>query len=118
MCWSVEKGEAVNYVRDTITVASGTVASGIGQILGKITVSGKYTQVAPAAGDGSQNAAAVLLESFSATLGADTQFEAVTRGPAVFKDAGLLYTSGMTAPQKATAQGQLVALGMKIESAA
>jgi hypothetical protein len=114
---SFEEGEEVNYVRDFVTVASGTVASAVGQVLGKITASGKYTQVAPAASDGSQTAAAVLLVAFSATLGADTQYVAVVRGPAVLKSTGLAYTSGMTGGQITTAQQQLTAAGMKVETA-
>jgi Bacteriophage lambda head decoration protein D len=108
-----QEGEEVNYIVDVVTIVSGTLASAQGQILGKITASGKYTQVAPAAGDGSQNAAAVLLTPFTATLGADlTTALAITRGPCVLKANGIAYTSGMTAPQKTAALAQLAALGM------
>lgn len=112
-----EEGEEINYVRDVITVASGTVASAIGQVLGKVTATGKYLQVAPAGADGSQIAAAVLLKGFTATLGADTQFVAVVRGPAAVKDTGLVMTAAMTAPQIATAKQQLTAAGIKVQAA-
>ena len=111
-----QEGEEANYIVDLVTVASGTVASAVGQILGKITASGKYAQVAPAAGDGSQVAAAVLIQPFTATLGADTTFLAITRGPVIFKANGLAYTSGMTGGQKTTAQQQLQAAGMPVRT--
>jgi hypothetical protein len=112
-----EEGVEVEYTRDTVTIASGTVASGVGQLMGKVTATGKFTQLTPAAADGSQNAAGVLLESISATLAADTQLNVLTRGPAVVKAPGLVYTAGMTNPQILAAQAALVALGIKVEGA-
>jgi len=107
-----QEGEELNYIVDLVTVASGTVASAIGQVLGKITASGKYTQVAPAAADGSQTAAAVLIQPFTATLGADGTYLAIVRGPVIFKQNGLAWTAAMTTPQKTTALAQLAAAGM------
>lgn len=112
-----EAGVQVAYTIDTVTVASGTVASGIGQVLGKITASGKFTQLTLGASDGSQLVAGVLLESFSGTLGADASYNVLTRGPAVVKATGLQYTSGMNNTQIAAAQAALVALGIKVEGA-
>jgi hypothetical protein len=107
-----QEGEEANYIVDVVTVASGTVASAQGQILGKITATGKYVQLNTGGADGSQIAAAVLIQPFTATLGADTQLMAITRGPVIFKAGGLAYTAAMTAPQKATALAQLQAAGM------
>lgn len=112
-----EAGVEVNYTIDTVTVASGTVASSIGQLLSKITASGKFVQVAPAAVDGSAVAAGILLETINATLTADTQFNVLTRGPAVVKSTGLAYTTGMTSTQITAALAQLLALGIKVEGA-
>jgi hypothetical protein len=111
-----QEGEEANYIVDAVTVASGTAASALGQILGKVTASGKYTQVAPAAGDGSQVAAAVLIQPFTSALGADGTYLAITRGPVIFKANGLAYTAAMTAPQKATAVSQLQAAGMPVRT--
>jgi hypothetical protein len=72
--------------------------------------SGKYAQVTPAAVDGSAVAAAVLLQA--ATPTADVTAVAVVQGPAIFKENGLQWTSGMTAPQKTAAIAQLAAAGM------
>lgn len=73
----------------------------------------KWAQVNPAATDGSQAAAGVLIAgSFTSTLGADATAVAVTRGPAILKLNGLAWTSGMTGGQKTMALAQLQALGM------
>jgi hypothetical protein len=106
-----EEGEEVNLVRDTVTLVSGTPACVVGQVLGKITASGKYTQVAPAASDGSQTAAAVLIEAANPAA-ADVLAVAVVRPPAIFKAGGLAWTTGMTGGQKTTAIAQLNAAGM------
>jgi hypothetical protein len=111
-----EEGEEVNFVRDAVTVVSGTAACVAGQVLGLITASGKYTQVTPGASDGSQTAAAVALAAVDASA-ADKTVIAVVRGPAIFKDAGLAWTSGMTSGQKTTAKAQLAAAGMPVRSA-
>jgi hypothetical protein len=112
-----EAGVEVNYTIDSVTVASGTVASSIGQLMGMATASGKFTQVAPAAVDGSAIAAGVLLETIPATLTADAQFNVLTRGPAVVKSTGLVFTAGMTGTQITAAEAQLLAVGIKVEGA-
>lgn len=73
--------------------------------------SGKWTQVAPAAVDGSANAAGVLI-SPATSASADAAAVAVTRGPAILKLNGLTWTSGMNSGQKTTAIAQLQALGI------
>ncbi len=78
--------------------------------------SGKYTQVTPAAVDGSAVACAVLLQAAN-PASADVTAVAVTRPPAIFKSTGLVWTSGMTTPQKTTATAQLQALGMPTRTA-
>jgi hypothetical protein len=112
-----QSGEVVNYVIDTVTVESGTLACTIGQVMGKVTATGKFTQVATAAVDGSAVAAGVLLEMIPATLTADAQFNVLTRGPAVVKSTGLVFTTGMTGTQITAAEAQLLALGIKTELA-
>lgn len=63
--------------RDLITLITGQKLNG-GAVLGKITASGKYTAVAPAATDGSQTAAALLYANTDATA-ADKVCAAVVR---------------------------------------
>ena len=49
-----------DYTRETVTIASGAGKLAPGTVLGKITTGGKYTGLAPAATNGSQNAAGIL----------------------------------------------------------
>lgn len=80
--------------------------------------SGKYTQLTPAALNGSQNAAGILIGGASTTTyAADTAGVAVVRGPAILKTAGLAWTSGMTATQQTAALAQLAALGITARGA-
>jgi hypothetical protein len=99
----ITDGSTDFVVGDTFTI---TVAAG----------SGKYIQVTPANLDGTQYAAAILLTPLGA-LTADAPAAAVVRGPAVLKDLGIAWTSGMTTGQKTTAKAQLAALGITVRAA-
>lgn len=114
---SVPKTEAVSYrgefVRSmgegSISMEKVTLILGqnlkAGTVLGKITASGKYTILAPAAVDGSQTAAAILWADANATA-ADTPVTALVRLAEVV-DALLTYPAGITGAQKTTALSQL-----------
>lgn len=88
-----------------ILLANPSVAYPSGTVLGKITASGKYTALAPAAGDGSQNAAAILYtrKEISAT---DQRVTIVARRQVVNGNL-LTYLNAVTAPQKAAAEAAL-----------
>lgn len=83
-----------------------------GTVLGKITASGKYTQLAPAASDGSQTAAAILYWDADASA-ADMRTVAITNDAEVV-DTLLIWPSGITSPEKTTAISQLLALSIKL----
>lgn len=53
--------------RERIVVASGAGALPAGQVLGKITVGGKYAAYDPAATDGTETAAGILYDAVDAT---------------------------------------------------
>lgn len=95
----------------TYSVENGTLILGqnlgAGRVLGKITASGKYTALAPAAVDGSQTAAGILLAAVDATA-ADKTAGALVREAEVI-DTELDWGT-MTAPQITTAKAQLAAL--------
>jgi hypothetical protein len=74
--------------------------------------SGKWTQVTPAAVDGSAVCAGVLVTPFTPTLTADFTAVIIARGPAILKTGGISYTAGMTTNQKNAALAQLTALGI------
>ena len=93
--------------RETITVLSGQNLQA-GAVLGKVTASGKYKALAPAAVDGSEAAAGILYDAVDASA-ADAEGVAVVRLAEV-NAAELVWPAGITAGQKTTALGQLAAL--------
>ena len=103
------------YSRDKVTVASGQNLA-TGTVVGVITASGKVTQLAPGASDGSQNAAGVLLNAVDASTG-DKPGVIIARH-AVCSDKGLVWPASITGPQKATAISQLKALGVLVREGA
>ena len=99
------------YSRDTITVASGQNLS-LGTVVGIKTSDGKARILAPAATDGTETAAGVLLQPVNATS-ADTKGVMVARH-ALVADTALVWPAGITTNQKATAIAQLKGLGILI----
>jgi hypothetical protein len=95
----------------TISRDVGVLISGqnlvAGSVLGKITASGKYTLVNPAAGTGEQVAVAILGDNVNATAG-DTPCPLIARMAEVV-DAELNWAA-LTTPQKVTARAQLAAV--------
>ena len=75
----------------------------------------KYVQHAPAAVDGSQNAAAVVARAV--TVGAaDISVALAVRGPLVLLGDNLTWATGISAADKATATAALAGLGIVIRS--
>jgi len=106
-----------NFTRDTVTLLSGT-AYPVGSILGRITVSSKYTLASDGGSDGAEVAAAVLLYAVDATL-ADAIGIVVTRGPAIVSRAGLAYDATVNDAAKITTKiTELAALGIIARDAA
>jgi hypothetical protein len=103
------------YSRDEVTVASGQNLA-TGTVVGVITASGKVTQLAPAANDGSENAAGVLLNAVDATAG--DQPGVIVARHAICSDKGLTWPASITAPQKAAAISQLKTLGILVREGA
>lgn len=83
----------------TITIAAGT---------------GKVSQLAPAAQNGSQYAAGLMLDAVDATS-ADKACAIIARDAEVI-DAEVVWPGGITAPQKTAAVAQLAALGIIIRA--
>lgn len=100
-----------NYTRDTVTLTSGAGKLEPGTVLGKITTGGKFTQLAPAASNGSQNAAGILWGAVDATA-ADASAVVVLRGPAIVNRNDLVWPEGATEPQITAAIAALAALGI------
>lgn len=97
--------------REVVTLISGQNLQP-GTVLGKITASGKYTLLAPAAEDGSEVAAAVLFAAVDATA-ADKAAVVNARDTEV-QGACLTWPSGISAGEKTAATVELKALGIVI----
>jgi hypothetical protein len=100
-----------DYTRETVTLTSGAGKLDPGTVLGKITTGGKFTQLSPAASNGSQNAAGILWGPADATA-ADAAAVVVLRGPAIVNRNDLIWPTGATEPQIAAATAALAALGI------
>ena len=100
-----------DYTRETITVASGAGKLAPGTVLGKITTGGKYTGLAPAATNGSQNAAGILWAAIDAT-DADAASVVILRGPAIVNRHEIILPEGATEAQINAAITALAALGI------
>lgn len=98
----------------TRSLENGVLATGndakAGTVLGQVTASGEYVPLAPAAVDGSEAAAGVLMSGANATDAA-VAVVVVARDAEVKADA-LIWPSGITAPQQTTAVGELDARGI------
>ncbi|MBC2669654.1 head decoration protein [Novosphingobium piscinae] len=84
-----------------------------GTVLGRISASGLFTILAPAAADGSQNAAAILGQATDAT-GGNRSTSGLRTGPAEVLGNRLLWPAGITTPQRNAAISALAALGIKL----
>lgn len=94
---------------------AGIIASGAGQVttglpLGQVTASKKYVPLNPAATDGSQTAAAIVLNRADATA-ADAE-TAILIGNAQIVPDQLAWPAGFTSDQKTAALAQLAGLGI------
>lgn len=111
------KYEAPNlYSREVATVASGQNLQ-LGAVLGRKTADGKLYVLAPGASDGTETAVGVLATDVDATLIDRDDAILIARHAIVAKSA-LIWPAGITAPQKATAEAQLVAIGILVRDAA
>jgi hypothetical protein len=92
----------------TVNVASATDLK-VGSVLGKVTATGKYVPRNPAASNGSEVAAAVVIENISVAAATDTQVNVYVNGPLELKEAGLVFDVAHDAGQKATAISEIKA---------
>lgn len=92
-----------NEILDTGKLEAGTV-------LGKLTSGGKFVILAPAAEDGSEDAAGILWAGADASAG-DAAVVVIVRDAEVKTDA-LIWPAGISAPQKTAAIAQLADLGI------
>lgn len=103
------------YCREVITINDAAATLKIGAVLGKVTVGGKYKLVEATAADGSEVAAAVLLEDVTVAASTDKKVLALVRGPAAVSFNALSYGASVdTANEKLALRGQLEAKGIQV----
>ncbi|MGF6792766.1 head decoration protein [Paraburkholderia sp. 35.1] len=96
--------------RDQVTLSGGTKVYA-GTVLGHLTASGDYVPLNPGgAGDGSETAAGILWGTKDATVG-PVSATAITRDAEV-NASELIWPSGATPSQIATATAQLASVGI------
>lgn len=111
------KYEAPNlYSREAVTVAAGQNLA-LGTVLGKKSADGKLYALAPTASDGTETAVGVLATDTDATL-IDRDDAILIARHAIVARGALIWPAGITAPQKAAAEVQLMALGILVRDAA
>lgn len=103
----------VRYSRDTVTIKSG-LSLALGAVIGKITAAGadqgKLKDYDPAAADGSEAVAGILVAAVDAT-NADTPGVAIAR-VAIAKKSGLVWKAGLTGAQITAGLAGLAAIGI------
>ena len=110
---------AVPYAGDhiNVTLADGSTDFVVGDTFTiSVSVSSEIGEFDPAASDGLQFAAGILTEAVDAsTASVET---AIIARHAIVSDAALVWKTGVTAPEKAVAIGQLQTLGILVREGA
>jgi hypothetical protein len=101
--------EENRYSREKVVFASGNSIS-LGEVVGKVTSTGKYVPLDTGAADGSETAAGIALGDYDASS-ADKEGVILARD-AIVADSGLVWPDGIASGDKTTAQGQLKSLGI------
>ncbi|EHS53426.1 bacteriophage-like protein [Rhizobium sp. PDO1-076] len=99
-----------SYSRDEDTLASGSGVVLSGTVLGKVASTRKFKPLAPAAADGTEKAAAIILQRSDATSADQTVVNLKRHAKVVLQS--LKWPAGITAEQRAAALDQLEALGL------
>lgn len=107
------KYEAPNlYSRDEVVVAAGQTLA-LGAVVGRITASREIVALDPAANDGREIAAGVLIEAVVTAANERRRSVIVSRHAIVFGGA-LVFAPTLTAEQATAALAQLAALGVLV----
>lgn len=104
-----EEAEA-QYSRENVIVASGQTLV-TGQVVGRITASGKIAAFNAGATDGTQNAIGIMAMDVNASAG-DAPGVIIARHAVIVDADNLIWAGSPTAPQKAAAIAQLKNLGI------
>lgn len=104
---------SLGYCRETVVINDAAADLKIGTVLGVVTATGKYKVCVQTATDGSQNAAAVLMEDKTIANSTDTKVLALVRGPAIVSKSGLVLDASFDlAAEKDAVYASLAAKGI------
>lgn len=104
---------SLGYCRETVVINDAAANLKIGTVLGVVTATGKYKVCVQTATDGSENAAAVLMEDKTIANSTDTKVLALVRGPAIVSKSGLVLDASFDQDdEKAAAYASLAAKGI------
>ncbi|GAB6178072.1 head decoration protein [Desulfobaculum senezii] len=118
---NVQSYQAANFVgghppvmRKQVLASTGVDVDLVaGTVLGVVTLSGKAVPLAPAADDGSQSAAFILVEDVTVPAQGDAVVNVYVHGE--FRRAGLAWPDGITQDQQDTAAKELAARGLYVK---
>lgn len=117
-----EEAVHLGFSRENIVVNEAAATTyQLGEVLGKITATGKYVRIAPTATDGSQNFAGIFIGTDDAynpdvltlTAGVDAKAVVLVKEAAVGV-AYLRFTAGVTPVQKQAIYAQIKAANIKL----
>lgn len=108
--------DCLNYSRDVVTVAAGQILE-LGAVVGRVTATGKVKRLDPAASDGSESAAGILLGAYDTSL-ADRDDGLLLARHGIVASHAVAWPAGITAEQKAAAVAALEARGILIRQSA
>lgn len=109
----------LGWCREAVVVNQAAIELKIGMVLGKVTATGKYVVCKAGAVDGSEVAAAVVIEDKTVPATTDTKVLVLFRGPAlVSKDALILDATIDTAGEKAAVYAALEVKGILVNETA
>lgn len=104
------------YCRSTVTYSGSADGLAIGNLIGKITSTGKYKVSVETATDGSQVVAGILVGNFNTGSGSnDDTLSILDKGPSSISKAGIIFHSSFdTDEKKAVVYAALEAKGIQV----
>ena len=108
--------DCLNYSREQVTVASGQNLE-LGAVVGRVTATGKLKRLDPAATDGTEDVAGILLGAVDATLVERDDALLLVRHAIVASHA-VVWPAAITPEQKAAATAALETRGILIRQSA
>lgn len=108
--------DSLRYSREVATVAAGQVLE-LGSVVARETASGKLKRLDPAATDGTQTPAGILLLAVDASL-MDIEGSLLLSRHAVVASSAVVWPSGISAPDQVAATDTLATLGILIRQSA